>query len=100
LLLLDDQGLPALLQMHAPLGELVQRDHLRLVRIEQPPILAAQPIQTPGDVMSLSLIVLVALEHGVAKGFELGKKPGRIFEQLTDVRPDRGLQLRCLHRPT
>jgi hypothetical protein len=97
LLLLDNQGSTALLQMHTSFGELVQCDHLRLVRVEQPMFLTSQAIQTPGDVVLLSLIVLIALECGPTKGFELIKEPGRIFEQLTDVRPDGALQLGCLH---
>jgi hypothetical protein len=97
LLLLDDQGPTALLQVRTSFGELIQCDHLRLVGIQQPAFLTRQAIQTPGDVVLLSLIVLIALECGSTKGFELSKEPNRVFEQLTDVRLDRGLQLGCLH---
>jgi hypothetical protein len=35
------------------------------------------------------LLVLVSMECGLAKGFELSKEPRRILEQFTDMRPDR-----------
>jgi hypothetical protein len=50
-------------------------------------------------VVLFSLIVLIALECGPAEGFKLSEEPSRVFEQLTDVRPDRGLQLGRLHWP-
>ena len=65
--------------MHTSLRELIQRDHLRLVRIEQPTFLTRQPIQTPGDVVLLSPILLIALECGLAEGFELSEEPRRIL---------------------
>jgi hypothetical protein len=83
--------------MHTSLGELIQRDHFCLVGIQQPTFFTSQAIQTPGDVVLLRLIMLIAIECGSAEGFELSKEPGRILEQLTDVRPDRALQLGCLH---
>ena len=83
--------------MRTALGELIQCDHLRLVRIEQPPFLTSQPIQTPGGVVLLDPIVLIARKCGSTEGFELREEPRRILEKLTDVRPDCGLQLGRLH---
>jgi hypothetical protein len=46
----------------------------------------------------LGLLVLVSVKCGLAKGFELSKEPRRILEQLTDMRPDRRLELWRFHR--
>jgi hypothetical protein len=99
LFLLLAERVPALLQVLPPLGQLLQRDHFGLVGIEQAPLFALQPVKPRGHLVPLRLFLRIAFQRRPGTLLELVQQAIWLTQQLHDMLPYGGLQLRGLDRP-
>jgi hypothetical protein len=93
LLLLRQHRLPALSDHLAALRQFLQADHLRLVRIEQPPILALDPRQAGRQVAGGGLRREIPLLGQLRVLRELRQEGGGVTEQLDHMLPHRRLEV-------
>jgi hypothetical protein len=77
----------------APLGQLLEADRARFVRIEQALVSPREPVKAGTGLLILSTLPGVACLCGDAQAVELGKQPLWVCKQATDVLPDGRLDL-------
>jgi hypothetical protein len=93
LLDLKVEGVTLISQLPAPLLQLLQADHLRLIGVEQTPVRARQPIETCPQLPLGVGSTRRGLTGLVGEFLELGEQPVGIAEQGADMVPDRPLQI-------
>jgi hypothetical protein len=86
-----------LLEVHTAIGQLSQCDHFGLVGVDQPALLATESVQAGSDVALLGLLALVTLERGLRQSIELRQQTRGVFQQTSDVAPDRVFEFGGLH---
>src|SRR3954453_15862114 len=99
LLALLSQGLPTLDDSPAAQAEFLQAEDLRLVGVDQPPLLALQPPELGLELPGLLPLVDRALGGEPRHLLELGQKSLGIPKQAFDMPPDRSLQGARLGHP-
>jgi hypothetical protein len=91
-----DKDLATVLDLLAPLLQLVQPDHFSLIGIDQPDLLAIHATK-----LYFHLPIPGGRGHLLAgrpdEGFELVRQGRRVVEQASNMPPDRGIQVLRLH---
>jgi hypothetical protein len=85
--------LPPELQCVSPLAQFHQPDELRLVRIEEPTLLASHAIQPPLQALHGRLFLGISVHGCLCRLVELPQQTGGILEHVADLHPHRRLPL-------
>ncbi|MCW2242545.1 hypothetical protein M2351_007201 [Azospirillum canadense] len=97
MLLLVFQRAPLVGDLLAPLGQLLQADHRRLIGIKQALVGAGKPAKAPGDPLLGPLLLGCMVVGLVSKLLELGHQLIGRFEQAADMLPDRAFEIVGVH---